>query len=114
LANKPSGSFTDKPEKYWSRSLREKVTEKAVKAPAAVFLAAAWNDGLNPDTHPEETLKREVDDRALVPDQGESELFVTYVRQALGIASGARGPLESESFKSVNGSCGLSEKVVVN
>ncbi len=75
----------------------------------------AVNVGAKPDMQPElivNELEPTVSDAG--SDQELSAVVVVYVPHALGIDSGAFGPPKKSSFNWLNGSCGLSSKVVVS
>ena len=93
----------------WSWSVREKVAVNGLKPPAWLLVVPAVNDGLKPPPHPLVIWKLSAGVAGGPEpgaDHGVSDVPVVYVPHAEGVVSGARGPPNRCSFRSLNWNCG--------
>src|SRR4051794_9328571 len=121
IPSRPGGCCTDRPLRYCCPSSRERKTANGENAPASGLDVPAWKSGVNggvagqaPPLPSASTGNVLVGLFAAVPEYGVSALVVVAAPQASGLASAACGPPLNFSVKSLNGTCGVSAKVVVS
>ena len=117
---RPGGSFASIDFRFCSPSLRFTVTVNGENAPAWMFVAPAFTDGLNgrlapghgPPPGPCSILNDDSEVTGPLPSHGVNTAVVVYVPQRDGVASGARSPPKKCSSRFSNGRSGVFLNVV--
>src|SRR3954447_11186909 len=120
IPSRPGGCVTVSPLRYCWPSSREIVSANGENAPAARLALPAVKPSANgvaghaPPAPSTSTVKLVPGVASALPEYGVILLVVAAVPQASGFASVAAGPPFSLSLNSVNGTCGVSAKVVLS